>query len=217
MPIMDDVFALYPALSAVQPSLDVAVRQGRAQWLDAPAGMVLFDQGAPCQGFPLVLSGVVRVQRRSEDGRQLELYRVEPGELCLASSACLFQGVTLSGQAVAQTAARVLLVSPALFEDWMGSEAFRRLVMGLFAQRMVELSALVDALAFRRLDARLAAALLGHGQVIHTTHQALADSLGTVREMVSRVLARFEREGWVKLSRETIEIIDSKALREHAL
>jgi CRP/FNR family transcriptional regulator len=59
--------------------------------------------------------------------------------------------------------------------------------------------------------------LLGHGQVIHTTHQALADSLGTVREMVSRVLARFEREGWVKLSRETIEIVDSKALREHAI
>ena len=214
---MQDLLLLYPQLEQVQPSVAQALRLGRAQWLDAPAGMVLFDQGAPCQGFPLVLSGVVRVQRHSEDGRQLELYRVEPGELCLASSACLFQGVALSGQAVAQTAARVLLVSPALFEGWMGSEAFRRLVMGLFAQRMVELSALVDALAFRRLDARLAAALLGHGQVIHTTHQALADSLGTVREMVSRVLARFEREGWVKLSRETIEIIDSKALREHAL
>jgi CRP/FNR family transcriptional regulator, anaerobic regulatory protein len=214
---MQELLELYPQLAQVQPSVQEAVREGRAQWLSAPAGMVLFDQGAPCQGFPLVLCGAVRVQRHSEDGRQLELYRVEPGELCLASSACLFQGVTLSGQGVALAATRLLMVSPELFDDWMISEGFRRLVMGLFAQRMVELSALVDALAFRRLDARLAAALLGHGQVIHTTHQALADSLGTVREMVSRVLARFEREGWVKLSRETIEIVDSKALRGHAI
>jgi CRP/FNR family transcriptional regulator, anaerobic regulatory protein len=214
---MQALLSLYPALALVQPSVGAAVREGRAQWVDAPAGTVLFDQGAPCQGFPLVVSGAVKVQRHSEDGRQLELYRVEAGELCLASSACLFQGVTLSGQGVAQTDSRLLMVSPALFDDWMRTEGFRRLVMGLFAQRMVELSALVDALAFRRLDARLAAALLGHGQVIHTTHQALADSLGTVREMVSRVLARFEREGWVKLSRESIEIVDSKALRDHAI
>lgn len=214
---MQALISLYPALRLVQPGIEVALRQGRAQWVDAPAGTALFDQGTPCQGFPLVVSGVVRVQRHSEDGRQLELYRVEAGELCLASSACLFQGVTLSGQGVAQTDSRLLMVSPALFDDWMRTEGFRRLVMGLFAQRMVELSALVDALAFRRLDARLAAALLGHGMVIHTTHQALADSLGTVREMVSRVLARFEREGWVKLSRETIEILNSKALRDHAI
>jgi CRP/FNR family transcriptional regulator len=82
---------------------------------------------------------------------------------------------------------------------------------------MIELSSLVDALAFHRLDARLAAVLLGHGRVVHTTHQALADQLGTVREMVSRVLARFEREGWVRVSRESIEILDSQALRQHAV
>jgi CRP/FNR family transcriptional regulator, anaerobic regulatory protein len=70
--------------------------------------------------------------------------------------------------------------------------------------------------AFHRLDRRLAAALLGHGNEIAVTHQQLADSLGTVREMVTRLLKRFEREGWLQLSRERIRIVDSAALRRLA-
>ena len=72
---------------------------------------------------------------------------------------------------------------------------------------------LIDAVAFRKLDQRLAAALLGHGSDLATTHQALADELGTVREIVTRLLRRFEREGWVELAREHIRIVDSGALR----
>ncbi len=71
-------------------------------------------------------------------------------------------------------------------------------------------------MAFHRLDERLAAALLGHGPERAVTHQALADELGTVREMVTRLLRRFEREGWVALSRERIRILDSSALRRRA-
>jgi CRP/FNR family transcriptional regulator, anaerobic regulatory protein len=81
---------------------------------------------------------------------------------------------------------------------------------------MADLTSLVDAIAFHRLDQRLAGALLGHGRELATTHQALADDLGTVREMVTRLLRRFEREGWVELSRERIRILDSAALRAHA-
>jgi CRP/FNR family transcriptional regulator len=94
--------------------------------------------------------------------------------------------------------------------------AFRDHVLGLFAERMADLTSLIDAIAFHRLDCRLAAALLGHGQSLHTTHQALADELGTVREIVTRLLRRFEREGWVSLGREQIQITHSAALRELA-
>jgi CRP/FNR family transcriptional regulator len=72
---------------------------------------------------------------------------------------------------------------------------------------------LVDAVAFQKLDRRLAAALLGHGQQLSVTHQALADELGTVREIITRLLRRFEREGWVSLGREQIQILNSAALR----
>ena len=94
--------------------------------------------------------------------------------------------------------------------------SFRDYVLGMFAQRMADLTSLVDAIAFHKLDRRLAAALLGHGQELAVTHQDLADRLGTVREIVTRLLRRFEREGWIQLARERIRIVDSAALRRQA-
>lgn len=184
--------------------------------LQVSAGTVLFSERAPCQGFPLVLEGEVRVTRSSGDGRQLELYRVLPGELCLVSSACLFRARPLSANGVATRPTRLLMVPPLVFQEWLGTASFRAEVLGLFAERMADLTALVDAVAFKRLDQRLAGALLGHGTELGVTHQALADQLGTVREMVTRLLRRFEREGWVALSRERIRIVDSAALRQQA-
>jgi CRP/FNR family transcriptional regulator len=103
-----------------------------------------------------------------------------------------------------------------VFTAWLAQPAFRAWVLGLFAERMADLTALVDAVAFHRLDQRLAAALLGHGPELAVTHQQLADTLGTVREIVTRLLRRFEREGWVELGRERVRILDSAALRRHA-
>jgi len=161
----------------------------------------------------MVLSGEVKVSRSSGDGRSLELYRITPGELCLVSSASLFQNQALSARALTTKPSELLLVSAQTFRLWLEFAAFRNEVLGLFAQRMADLTALVDAVAFRKLDHRLAAALLGRGNVVSVTHQALADDLGTVREIVTRLLRRFEREGWVELSRENIRILNSAALR----
>ena len=73
-----------------------------------------------------------------------------------------------------------------------------------------------EAVAFQRLDQRLAGTLLGHGTVVASSHQALADELGTVREIVTRLLKRFERAGWLRLGRERIELLDAAALRQLA-
>ena len=86
-------------------------------------------------------------------------------------------------------------------------------LLGLFAARMADLTGLIEAIAFQKLDSRLAATLLGHGTQVHATHQALADELGTVREIVTRLLHRFERDGLIELSRECITICNSAALR----
>jgi CRP/FNR family transcriptional regulator len=83
----------------------------------------------------------------------------------------------------------------------------------VFGERLADLMTLVEAVAFQRLDQRLAAALLGHGAVLHATHQALADQLGTAREIVTRLLRRFERDGLVELGRERIVMLDAAALR----
>jgi CRP/FNR family transcriptional regulator len=139
-----------------------------------------------------------------------------PGELCLVSSACLFRSQPLSASGVATRPSTLLLIPPPVFNQWLEAPAFRNEVLGLFAERMADLTGLIDAVAFRKLDQRLAAALLGRGQDIGITHQQLADELGTVREIVTRLLRRFEREGWVELAREHIHIIDSAALRTMA-
>ena len=181
--------------------------------MTVPMGAVLFDENSPCKGFPLVLEGEVKVSRHSSDGRSLELYRVVPGELCLASSASLFRSQPLAAHAIATRPTTLLLIPPAVFTQWLEAPAFRNEVLGLFAERMADLTGLIDAVAFQKLDQRLAAALLGRGQDLALTHQDLADELGTVREIVSRLLRRFEREGWVELSRERIQIRNSGALR----
>ena len=209
---MTDLLVSYPVIA------DLLARHG---WsvpppVQVPAGAVLFTENTPCQGFPLVLQGEVRVMRASADGRSLELYRVTPGELCLVSSACLFSATPLTARGTATRPTTLMLLTPQMFRAGLDDAPFRDDVLALFAQRMADLTALVDAVAFHRLDARLAAALLGHGNELAVTHQALADELGTVREMVTRLLHRFEREGWVALSREHIRVLDGAALRRCA-
>jgi len=202
---------LYPSLAQVQPAPD-APEAGLAPF-EAPANTVLFSEHAACQGFPLVLSGEIKVSRSSGDGRSLELYQVVPGELCLVSSACLFRSQPLSAFGITTKPSTLMLIPPDLFRRWLENVAFRNDVLGLFAERMADLTCLIDAVAFHKLDRRLAAALLGRGQQLHVTHQTLADELGTVREIVTRLLRQFEREGWVSLGREQIQIVNGAALR----
>lgn len=209
----DALLALYPVLAELPPGDRESVLTTQAQAASVPAGTLLFEEGAPCRGFPLVLSGAVRVARGAPNGRMLELYRVTPGELCVVSTSCLFgqQPLTAHGQTMEST--ELILLSPAGFERWAAHAPFRRYVFGLFADRLADLMALAEAVAFQRLDQRLAAALLGHGGTLRLTHQALADELGTAREIVTRLLKRFEQAGWVALGRERIELRDAAALR----
>lgn len=202
-----ELLALYPALAQL-PSLLAGLVP-----VTVPAGTPLFRESDTCPGFPLVLRGEVKVSRSAPNGRELELYRVAPGELCLVSSASLFAGQPLSARGVATGNTTLCLLSPPQFQAALADAGFRQYVLGLFAARMADLTGLIEAVAFQRLDSRLAAALLGHGPTLKTTHQALADELGTVREIVSRLLHRFERDGLVELARESIAIRDSAGLR----
>lgn len=205
-----NVLTLYPAMGSL-PELLVRLHAVRV-----PAGTPLFREHDTCQGFPMVLQGEVRVSRSAANGRELELYRVQPGEMCLVSSAGLFAGQPLTAHGVTTTDTTLTLLSAPDFQTAMADPTFRNFVLGLFALRMTDLTTLIEAVAFQRLDSRLAATLLGHGQQVRATHQALADELGTVREIVTRLLHRFERDGWVELSRECITIRDSAALRNIA-
>lgn len=212
-PLARRLLPLYPVLAGLPTTLRDTTLAEHAQALSVPEGQLLFDEGRPCRGFPMLLSGEVRVARGTPNGRSLELYRVGPGELCVASTACLFGQALLVAHGVTVQQTELVVLSPVAFERWTAVDAFRRFVFGMFADRLADLMALAEAVAFQRLDQRLANTLLGHGSVVHGTHQALADELGTVREMITRLLKRFERAGWVAIGRARVEILDAAALR----
>jgi CRP/FNR family transcriptional regulator len=208
--------ALYPVLDELPVALRDDVLANQAMTISVPEGQLLFEEGMPCQGFPMVLAGEVKVARGTPGGRSIELYRVSPGEMCVASTSCLFGQSLLVAHGQTASATDLVVLSPPGFERWVEVAPFRRFVFGIFADRMADLMALAEAVAFQQLDQRLAGALLGRGSVVHGTHQALADELGTVREIVTRLLKRFERSGWVSIGRERIEIVDAASLRQLA-
>jgi CRP/FNR family transcriptional regulator len=184
-----------------------------SQLLRVPAGGVLFDANQPCRGFPLVLEGAVRVAKSAPSGREILLYRVDPGQGCILSGGCLLGHSDYTARAVAGEDVVLLSVPPALFQELLLEfEPFRRFVFGMYGERLAEVMEVVDEVAFRRLDERLAQLLIHRGPVIEATHQKLADELGSVREIVSRLLRSFETRGWVKLERERITLTDPKSL-----
>jgi CRP/FNR family transcriptional regulator len=179
----------------------------------APAGSILFDANQPCRGFPLLLEGSVRVAKSAPTGREILLYRVEPGQGCILSGGCLLGHSDYSATGTAEQDVALLSLPPALFQELLlHSEPFRRFVFGMYGERLAEVMELVEEVAFRRLDTRLAQLLVRRGPVIEGTHQRLADELGSVREIVSRLLRGFEQRGWVKLGRERVTVLDPRAL-----
>jgi len=138
---------------------------------------------------------------------------VLPGESCLVSSGCLLGKAAYNACGIAERDTVLALLPRSRFEALLVDAGFRQYVFELFADRIADLMQLVEEVAFRKLDQRLAALLLGKGRVVQLTHQQLADELGSVREMVSRLLKGFAEQGWVRLGREQIEILDPAALR----
>jgi len=204
---------LYPMLGEVTASL-LEDLLSNAAVMNAPAGTVMFDENQPCQGFPLLLSGSIRVIKASPNGRELQLYRVGPGESCILTSSCLLGHAMYHARGIVEQDVLLVALPPASFKVLLAqSELFRDYVFSLFSERLTDLMQLVSAVAFQKLDQRLAALLYAKPSPIHTTHQALADELGSVREIVSRLLKSFADQGWVKLGREQIEVIDVTALR----
>jgi CRP/FNR family transcriptional regulator len=204
--------ALYPVLDSVDAKLRRRVLE-QLQTVEVPDGTVLFDEAQPCNGFPFLLTGAVRVVKAAANGRELPLYRVLPGETCIISSSCLLGHVAYNARGIAEGTTTLVPLPRPLFDELLAAATFRDYIFKLFSERVADLMQLVEEVAFKKLDQRLAALLLGKGRVVHATHQHLADELGSVREIVSRLLKGFAAQRLVALGREQIEILDPAGLR----
>jgi len=189
----------------------------RAELMSFEPDQILFDNGSSCAMLPLVLSGSIRVFKRSESGREISLYRVSSDQLCIVTLGCLLGGNDYPATGVTEEAVSAISVPNDLFQELVGSHAgFRERVFRQFSSRITGLMELVDEVAFQQLDRRLAYLLSRRGPVINDSHQRIADELGSVREIVSRILKQFEARGWVLLARRQIQVIDPEKLQEYS-
>ncbi len=181
-----------------------------------PVGTMVFRDGAECRDYLLVLAGTVRVQKTSEDGHEIVLYRVRPGESCVLTTSCLLAGERYPAQAVTESEVHAVLVQVGVFRDALtATPGFREFVFAAYGQRIVDLILLVREVSFERIDARLARRLLekaAGAAEVSTTHQALAAELGTAREVISRRLLALAQRGWVLTGRGRICLLDRDAL-----
>jgi CRP/FNR family transcriptional regulator len=210
-PKLLECFPVFAGLKA--DALDSALAQ--ASLVRAPQGTILFDAKQPCRGFPLLLEGTVRVSKTAANGREILLYHVDPGQACVLSGGCLLGHADYTATAVAECDVMLITLAPEAFHKLLLSyEPFRRFVFGMYGDRLAEVMELVEEVAFSRLDVRLAQLLIHRGPVVETTHQKLAVDLGSVREIISRLLRSFESRGWVRLEREKITVLDPRALAQ---
>jgi CRP/FNR family transcriptional regulator len=205
-----------PSFATLPAELREAVAQN-ITLMNFPAGASIFRERDGCTGLPIVLRGRVRVARRLPNGHEVGLYDVEAGETCVLSTSCLLGGTSYGAHGDCLTDVEIAVLPTALFDRLVAEHRpFREDVFHIFGERLMRLMELVEAVGFQRLDQRLAAALLGRGQRIETSHEQLARELGVSRESVSRQLKHFEEKGWVKLGRGAIEIVQPRALRAQA-
>jgi len=212
-PLESELLKLFPVL-AEMPAAEADRILSAATMRTVKSGTALFSAGNPCNGFPMLVSGTVRVTKTNPQGREVQLYRVKPGESCIMSTGCLLGDVEYGATGTAETDVTLATLPSALFNELMaGNPPFRRYVFALFSERLSGMMELVEAVSFQHLDQRLAGLLLGRGAIVQSSQQKLADDLGTVREIVGRVLRNFEDRGLVTLGREQIRILDPDGLR----
>jgi len=209
----------FPQLAQLdEPALASLLKQ--IHLTELPAEQIVYHVGDRCEHFLLVLSGSVRVQMYSRSGHEIVLYRVNEGQSCILTTASLLADEIYQAEAVTETAVRAALLPAADFERFMSSsEAFRHFVLSNFGQRIADLLALINTVAFERMDVRLSKFLLQRleqRRVVDMTHQDIANELGTAREVVSRLLKDLERRGIIGLHRGYLEVEDMERLRQIA-
>lgn len=185
-----------------------------------PKGTTLFRAGDPCPGFVVLSQGTIRVTMSAANGREVVLYRVRPGDVCLQTFSCLIDGRRYSAEGVAETDLSAEIIPPAAFHQKLAEEpAFRQQVFAAIAHRFADFEQLVEDVALSGFDARLARALprlAGEDQTVHATHEQLAAETASGRAVVTRTLSEFTRRGLVELSRGKVALLRLDALRNIA-
>ena len=181
-----------------------------ARIVRAKRGDQIFEPGRSPDGLLLLVSGRIRVSQMSESGREIVLYRVEAGQSCVLTTACMLAEEAYGAEGLAETDIEAVSLPKAEFDRLASEEpTFRTFVFNAYSKRLIDLLRVIDDVAFGKMDVRLAQRLMslaGTGHMIETTHQELAVELGTAREVISRILNDFQKRDFITQSRGRIEL-----------
>lgn len=212
------LIARLEAAGVPQGAAEAVASVGRT--VSVAAGAVLFRPGDPCGGYVAPLAGSLAVVMAGQGGRELALYRVGPGELCLQTFQCLVTGAAYAAEGRVETAFEAVVVPPTRFDGLMAQSApFRGWVLAQVARRFAMMAQLVEAVATAPIPQRLAGALLrlaDADDVVRATHAELAAEIASAREVVSRALAAFAAHGLVQAGRGRIVLCNRDALSRTA-
>lgn len=195
--------------------------------LSSNATAVRYEQGEnvhspinECIGVLLVKSGELRTYLLSEDGKEVTLYRMYEGDICILSASCLIHNITFDVNIDAEKPTAILLISAPIFAQLQeANEYIENFALKLAAERFSDVMWTMEQILFMKFDKRLAVFLLDESaqkrtEKLSITHEKIAQYMGSAREVVSRMLKYFEKEGLVRLYRGGIEILDKEKLRE---
>lgn len=186
-----------------------------------PAGKDVFVQGDQADAIALLISGVVRVYKIGETGREITLYRFGNGESCILTANAILSRKSFPAIATVEKEAEAVMIPAEAFRDWVKRhDVWREFVFDLLSDRLSSVMAVVDEVAFQRMDRRVASLLVTKSRTQHPiriTHQEIAAELGSSREVISRILEDFSQRGIIESGRGTIEILDGEELTSLAV
>ena len=177
-------------------------------------GSTLIDYGDYIRSMPLLISGAVKILREDDKGDELILYFIEQGDTCAMTLSCCLGQSKSEIRAIAETDTQLIMVPVQKMEDWLGKyKSWQKFILQSYHDRMSELLEAIDTIAFLKLDERVFKylkdkAMVNHNDMIHVTHQEIAQDLHTSRVVISRLLKTLEMEGRIELHRNNIKVID---------
>lgn len=219
---MSTMYAQREDILEALPIFDTASDEIIQEFLDNiseikfPGHQLIVNEESQVGMLPILLKGSVRVYKLGESGREITLYRIEKGGSCILSASCILSGIKFPAIAQSETGIEAVLVPAVKFKEWVAKYPFwQNFVFGLLAERLEVIISVIEEVAFKRMDVRIASHLLGHHtSAIHETHSEIAFELGTSREVVSRILKDFEHEGLISLARGEINLLKPLELKE---
>jgi CRP/FNR family transcriptional regulator, anaerobic regulatory protein len=180
---------------------------------EVKAGEVMMEYGQFIKSVPLILNGCIKVMRHDEEGRELFLYYLYPGETCAMSLTCCMANQKSEIRAIAEEDSEFIAIPIQYLDQWMNEYPdWKNLVMQTYSTRFRDLLNTIDNIAFRNMDERLEEYLFAKSQatqskIINITHHEVATELGTSREVISRLLKQMEKKGKIVLGRNKIEVL----------